>query len=79
MVNTEILAQAVHFGMTIFEVEVTHYPRTRGKPTGARLHVIIKAFRELFKLWWKLRKIDQDQPGLYPRVAPTGKKACAEK
>ena len=73
MVNTEILAQAAHFGMKIREVEVTHYPRVHGQPTGANLRVILKAFRELFKLWWKLRKIDHDQQGLYPRSAAEAK------
>jgi glycosyltransferase involved in cell wall biosynthesis len=67
MVNTEILAQALHFGMRIREVKVTHYPRIHGRPTGAKLSVIIKAFRELFHLWWKLRAIDQNQAGLYER------------
>ena len=67
MVNTEILAQAMHFGMQIHEVKVTHYPRVNGRATGAKLSVILKAFRELFHLWWKLRAIDQDQAGLYAR------------
>ena len=73
MVNTEILAQAIHFGMGIHEVEVTHYPRKAGQPTGAKPRVILKAFRELCHLWWKLRKIDENQAGLYapaPRLAP---------
>ena len=65
MVNTEILAQAMRFGMRIHEVKVTHYPRVNGRATGAKLSVIMKAFRELFHLWWKLRKIDHDQAGLY--------------
>ncbi|MBV9126704.1 MAG: glycosyltransferase family 2 protein [Verrucomicrobia bacterium] len=69
MVNTEILAQAKHFGMSIHEVKVTHFPRIHGKPTGANFGVILKAFRELFHLWWKLRAIDQDQAGLYERPA----------
>jgi len=69
MVNTEILAQAMRFGMKIREVEVTHYPRTHGHPTGARLSVIAKAFRELFKLRLKLQRIDQNQVGLYPAPA----------
>lgn len=67
MVNTEILAQAFHFQMRIKEVEVTHHPRRLGQPTGAKLRVILKAFRELFRMWRKLRKIDHDQQGLYPR------------
>ncbi|MGI8890104.1 MAG: glycosyltransferase family 2 protein [Chthoniobacterales bacterium] len=65
MVNTEILAQANSFGMRIHEVEVTHYPRRAGKPSGANLHVIVKAFRELFRLWGQLRNVTHEQPGLF--------------
>jgi glycosyltransferase involved in cell wall biosynthesis len=65
MVNTEILAQAVRFGMQIGEIPVTHYPRHLGKPTGAKLRVILKAFRELFSMWFKLRRISHEQQGLY--------------
>jgi len=69
MVNTEILCQAFRFGMRIKEVEVTHYPREHGQPSGARLGVILKAFRELFRMWWKLRNITHEQVGLCPRSA----------
>jgi len=69
MVNTEILCQAFKFGMRIKEVEVTHYPREHGQPSGAKLRVIVKAFRELFRMWWKLRTITHEQEGLYPRGA----------
>ena len=55
MVNTEILAQANAFGMTIHEVRVSHYPRQFGTPSGANLRVIIKAFRELIRLYKQLR------------------------
>jgi glycosyltransferase involved in cell wall biosynthesis len=68
MVNTEILSQAFRFGMRIKEVAVTHHPRKHGQPSGARLGVIFKAFRELFKMWWKLRNIAHEQEGLYPRA-----------
>ena len=70
MVNTEILAQAMRLGMRIREVEVTHYPRIAGRPTGARLSVIMKAFRELCHLWWKLGNIDHNQEGLYNDILP---------
>jgi len=68
MVNTEILSQARRFGMRLREVEVTHFPRTHGQPSGAKLRVILKAFRELFRMWWKLRNITHEQEGLYPRT-----------
>jgi glycosyltransferase involved in cell wall biosynthesis len=69
MVNTEIFAQAIRFKMRIKEVEVTHYPRRHGQPSGAKLRVIVKAFRELFRMWGKLRTITHEQQGLYPRPA----------
>lgn len=69
MVNTEIFSQATRLGMRIREVEVTHHPRIHGQPTGAKLRVIAKAFRELFRMWWKLRNITHEQEGLYPRAS----------
>lgn len=65
MVNTEILAQATSFGMRMHEIEVTHYPRYFGKSSGAKLSVIIKAFRELMRLWRQLRGVNDEQSGLY--------------
>jgi glycosyltransferase involved in cell wall biosynthesis len=65
MVNTEILAQATRLGMRIQQVKVHHFPRRCGKQSGANVHVIIKAFRELCRLWRRLRHIAPDQPGLY--------------
>jgi len=65
MVNTEILAQAARLGMRIHQVKVNHFPRRHGKQSGANLHVIIKAFRELCRLWRQLRRVAPDQTGLY--------------
>lgn len=64
MVNTDILAQAYKFGFLIHQVPVTHYPRKNGEPSGANLAVILKAFRELFRLYNKLREMRK-----HPRVA----------
>lgn len=50
LIDTEILAKARAKGYTITEVGVNHYPRTAGEQTGAKLSVIYKAFKELFKL-----------------------------
>jgi len=55
MVNTDILSQAVKYGFRIKEVPVTHYPRLRGKQTGANIKVIVKAFKELLRLRNKLK------------------------
>jgi len=65
MVNTEILAQATRLGMRIHQVKVNHFPRRYGKQSGANVHVIIKAFRELGRLWQKLRHVTPNQAGLY--------------
>lgn len=50
LIDTEVLARAKAKGYTITEVGVNHYPRTAGSQTGAKLSVIIKAFRELYDL-----------------------------
>jgi glycosyltransferase involved in cell wall biosynthesis len=55
MVNTELLAKFVRMGVTMAQVPVGHYPRRAGKATGAKLGVIVHAFRELFRLAAKLR------------------------
>lgn len=65
MVNTEILAQATRLGMRIHQVKVNHFPRRYGKQSGANVHVIIKAFRELCRLWGQLRYVAPGQAGLY--------------
>jgi 1,2-diacylglycerol 3-alpha-glucosyltransferase len=57
MVNTDILVQAIRMGFKIKEIPVTHFPRLQGKQTGANLRVVLKAFRELFGLYRKLRNI----------------------
>ena len=55
MVNTEILAQAVRYGFSIKEIPVSHYPRLKGKQTGANLRVIVRAFKELMRLYRELK------------------------
>jgi glycosyltransferase involved in cell wall biosynthesis len=55
LISAEILARATRRGYRIAEVGVHHYPRTAGKQTGAKLSVIIRAFKELFKLYNRIR------------------------
>jgi len=52
LISTEILARAVRKGYTMTQRGVHHYPRTAGRQTGASPRVILRAFREL----WKLRR-----------------------
>ena len=50
LIDTEMLARATRAGYSIGQVGVHHYPRTAGQQTGANLKVILRAFKELFKL-----------------------------
>lgn len=56
MVSTELLAAAHKAGISITQVGVTHFPRTRGTQTGAKPGVIARAIRETLLL---LPKRDQ--------------------
>ncbi|NIP24306.1 MAG: glycosyltransferase [Phycisphaerae bacterium] len=55
LIDAEILARAVRKGYSITQKGVHHYPRTAGAQTGANLKVILRAFKELFKLRRKIR------------------------
>jgi glycosyltransferase involved in cell wall biosynthesis len=76
MVNTEILAQATRLGMRIKEVPVNHFSRRHGKQTGANPLVIAKAFRELFGMWQRLRRIEPAPAGIFQpwSAGPNGDK-----
>jgi glycosyltransferase involved in cell wall biosynthesis len=56
LIDTEVLARAVRKGCTIVQRGVRHYPRMAGRPTGANIRVIIRAFRELFRLHGIIRR-----------------------
>ena len=62
--SAELLVKARRLGFRIKERPVSHFPRTAGSATGARLDVIARAFVELFQLWRNLdRELAED-----PRV-----------
>jgi len=52
--SAEFLVRAKRAGFTIVEEPVSHYPRQAGSSTGARPDVILRAFRELVKLRWRI-------------------------
>jgi glycosyltransferase involved in cell wall biosynthesis len=52
--SAEFLIKARRLGFHVKELPVSHLPRTAGSPTGARPDVIVRAFRELFRLWRNL-------------------------
>ena len=55
LIDAEILARAVRKGYSITQKGVHHYPRTAGVQTGASPRVIVRAFRELFRLYRQIR------------------------
>jgi len=58
LIDTEILARAIRKGYSITQRGVHHYPRRAGEQTGANIMVILRAFRELFKLFRQINKGD---------------------
>jgi glycosyltransferase involved in cell wall biosynthesis len=57
LIDAEILARAHRAGYRITQCGVHHYPRTAGEQSGANVKVILRAFKELFKLRKQIRKI----------------------
>jgi glycosyltransferase involved in cell wall biosynthesis len=55
MITTELMAKLAGRGARITEVSVRHLPRTAGEQSGNSLRVIVRAFKELSTLYWKLR------------------------
>jgi len=55
LIDAEILARAAGKGYRITQKGVHHYPRTAGVQTGAKPRVILRAFKELFKLHHQIR------------------------
>lgn len=58
LIDAEILARAVRKGYRVTQKGVHHYPRKAGAQTGANLRVILRAFKELFKLYKKIQRAD---------------------
>jgi len=62
LIDTEILAKARLLGYRIGQIGVHHYPRTAGSQTGANLRVILRAFKELFKLRRRILRSHPPRP-----------------
>lgn len=54
MFSAEFLVRAKRAGFTIVEEPVGHYPRRAGSQSGARMDVILRAFRELLRMRWAM-------------------------
>jgi len=59
LINAEILARAVRRGYRLTERGVHHYPRTAGRQTGGNTRVILRAFKELIKLYHQIKSSDK--------------------
>ncbi len=64
MINTEILYKFTRAGNTYTQVGVRHLPRKGGRATGAKLSVILRAFRELFVYAFKWHHEEKQQEKL---------------
>ena len=56
LIDTEILVRATRKNYRITQRGVHHYPRTAGSQTGADIRVILRAFKELFMLYGRIRR-----------------------
>jgi len=57
----EMLVKARKMGFKFAQVGVNHFPRISGKPTGAKLKVVIKSLYDLLGLWRRLHKISKQE------------------
>jgi len=55
LINTEIHAKAKMAGARLFEIGITHYPRSIGRQSGTKPKVILRAAGEIVMLRWHLR------------------------
>jgi glycosyltransferase involved in cell wall biosynthesis len=55
-ISAELLAKAGRRGARVVEVPVSHRPRLHGQQTGGHPRVLIRAFVELGRLWWRVRR-----------------------
>jgi hypothetical protein len=56
VISAELLVKLNRDGARMKQVPVTHHPRPAGRPSGASPRVIVRTFRELFRLRRALRR-----------------------
>jgi glycosyltransferase involved in cell wall biosynthesis len=54
-ISAEFLIKAKKKGFTIAQCGIEHFPRQKGRATGNNPLVVIRSFKELFKLWRQLK------------------------
>ncbi len=65
--SAEMLARARRMGARIVELPVHHLPRRAGTSTGGTLRVLVRAFYELGRLWWSVRRFRPQETSAGPR------------
>ena len=55
LIHAEILARLKKKGAKIEEIGIPHYPRTAGQATATKPGSVLKTFRELFRLYSRIR------------------------
>jgi glycosyltransferase involved in cell wall biosynthesis len=70
-INAELMCQCRRAGFRFAEVPVEHYLRQGGQPTGSKLAVIARAFREL--PWIETKPLPQPRV----RIEPAGRSRAA--
>ncbi|OHB77588.1 MAG: hypothetical protein A2Z34_00070 [Planctomycetes bacterium RBG_16_59_8] len=59
-VDAELVIKAAALGFKIGEVEVLHYPRTWGNPTGVKISTVYKTAKELLKIRGMLKRMSKN-------------------
>jgi len=72
MIDTEIMVKLARRGSAIVEVGVTHLPRTAGTARGADPKVILRALREVWRMYPTLSRIDPGSPVPIEPARPFG-------
>jgi glycosyltransferase involved in cell wall biosynthesis len=70
MINAEILYKFIRAGNSYTQLGVRHLPRHGGKATGAKLSVILRAFRELFEYAIKWHREEKQLEKMVRRNKP---------
>jgi len=61
LINTELMVKLGRSGFGVAEVGVNHFPREAGEQSGAKVSVILTAFRELMRMRRYLKNIDMQE------------------
>jgi glycosyltransferase involved in cell wall biosynthesis len=62
MITTELMARLAGRNARICEVDVTHLPRLAGEQSGNNPLVVLRAFRDMFALYWELKAARRGEP-----------------